>query len=79
MEITRNLVVEEAICAYEKQAKQLATAIVKVAISGGMPDTYWSSDSRIRLARRVLGDKAVQRMARRGGVYISFRTSGKET
>jgi hypothetical protein len=59
--------------------EQLATAIVKVAISGGMPDTYWSSDSRIRLARRVLGDKAVRRMARRAGVAVSFRTSGKET
>lgn len=34
---------------------RLARAVLQIADDGGMPDTYWAIDSRIRLAREVLG------------------------
>lgn len=33
----------------------LARAVLQVADDGGMPDTYWRTDSRVKLARDVLG------------------------
>lgn len=33
----------------------LARAILSMAVSGGLPDSYWESDSRVLLACRVLG------------------------
>lgn len=33
----------------------LARAVLQLAVLGGMPDTYWYTDSRIELARRTLG------------------------
>lgn len=33
----------------------LAKAVLAIADSGGMPDTYWQADSRVALARQVLG------------------------
>jgi hypothetical protein len=34
---------------------QLAQGILQLADAGGMPDTFWQSDSRVRMARDVLG------------------------
>lgn len=34
----------------------LARAIISVAASGGMPDSFWVTDSRIDLARKALID-----------------------
>lgn len=33
----------------------LARGLLQLADLGGMPDTYWQTDSRVRLAREVLG------------------------
>lgn len=33
----------------------LAQAVLSMAMSGGMPDSYWETDSRIQLACRTLG------------------------
>lgn len=33
----------------------LARAVLQIADAAGMPDTYWSADSRVKLAREVLG------------------------
>lgn len=33
---------------------QLARAILSLADTAGMPDTYWQTDSRVALARDVL-------------------------
>jgi hypothetical protein len=34
---------------------QLAQGILQLADIGGMPDSFWQSDSRVRMARDVLG------------------------
>lgn len=34
--------------------RQLAIAILSLAEDAGMPDTYWATDSRIRLACKTL-------------------------
>ena len=34
---------------------QLAQGILQIADAAGMPDTFWQSDSRVRMARDVLG------------------------
>jgi hypothetical protein len=34
---------------------QLARGILQIADAAGMPDTFWQSDSRVRMARDVLG------------------------
>jgi hypothetical protein len=34
---------------------QLAQGILQLADAGGMPDTFWQSDCRVRMARDVLG------------------------
>jgi hypothetical protein len=34
---------------------QLARGILQIADAGGMPDTFWLHDSRVRMARDVLG------------------------
>ena len=39
--------------------RQLARAICSVAQSGGMPDSFWETDSRIAIARSVLGKEEV--------------------
>jgi hypothetical protein len=41
--------------------KELAHAICQVAEAGGMPDGFWQSDSRIALARAILGDEEVEK------------------
>ena len=33
----------------------LARAVLQIADAAGMPDTYWATDSRLKLAREVLG------------------------
>lgn len=38
----------------------LARAICALAVEGGMPDSYWETDSRIALAREVLGADEVE-------------------
>lgn len=38
-----------------EQLRQLATDVIALAQVGGMPDSYWSSDSRISRACSVLG------------------------
>lgn len=35
-------------------AKALAVGLLQIADAAGMPDTYWQTDSRVRLARRAL-------------------------
>lgn len=35
-------------------AKTLAEAVLTLAEDAGMPDSYWSTDSRIKLALHVL-------------------------
>lgn len=35
--------------------RQLAKDVLAVAASGGMPDTFWWTDSRIARAREALG------------------------
>jgi len=35
--------------------RQLAKDVLTMAANGGMPDTYWHSDNRIKRARNVLG------------------------
>lgn len=34
---------------------QLAQGILQLADAAGMPDSFWQSDSRVRMARDVLG------------------------
>lgn len=36
-------------------AADLARAILSLADTAGMPDSYWQTDSRVALAREVLG------------------------
>lgn len=50
----REDVISEAVEALE-MLERLAKAILTLAAAGGMPDTFWSSDSRIQLACEVLG------------------------
>lgn len=33
----------------------LARGLLQIADAGGMPDSFWRSDSRVRMAREVLG------------------------
>lgn len=33
----------------------LARGVLQLAVLGGMPNTYWSTDSRVELARKTLG------------------------
>lgn len=33
----------------------LAKSVLQIAAAGGMPDTFWATDSRIRLACQTLG------------------------
>jgi hypothetical protein len=42
----------------------LARAVCSIAASAGMPDSYWETDSRIELARQVLGAEEVERWER---------------
>lgn len=35
--------------------RQLARDVLTMAANGGMPDTYWHTDSRIKRACNVLG------------------------
>jgi hypothetical protein len=37
------------------QVTALAKAVLQLADAGGMPDTYWQTDSRVRMARNMLG------------------------
>jgi hypothetical protein len=39
----------------EDRATALARGLLQIADAAGMPDTFWQSDSRVRLAREVLG------------------------
>ena len=40
---------------WEARARALARAVLDIADAGDMPDTYWQTDSRITMARAVLG------------------------
>jgi hypothetical protein len=44
----------------------LARAVLQIADAGDMPDTYWGTDSRVRLARDVLGVPAGGRYTHSG-------------
>lgn len=37
------------------QARALARGLLQIADAAGMPDTFWQTDSRVKLARDVLG------------------------
>jgi hypothetical protein len=37
------------------RAVALARGLLQIADAAGMPDTFWRTDSRVRLAREVLG------------------------
>jgi hypothetical protein len=37
------------------EREQLARAVLQLADLSGMPDTFWVTDSRVLLARKVLG------------------------
>ena len=37
-----------------KLCQKLAKAVISIAEDGNMPDSYFESDSRIKLARKVL-------------------------
>lgn len=39
----------------KERSKDLARAILSLADTAGMPDSYWQTDSRVALAREVLG------------------------
>lgn len=39
----------------ESRERDLAKAVLSLADSAGMPDSYWQTDSRVALARSVLG------------------------
>ena len=43
-------------------ARTLARGVVSLARDGGMPDTFWDTDSRIALAKTVLGEDEVNRL-----------------
>jgi hypothetical protein len=45
------------VCAKHDQVmeRQLAQAVLSLADSAGMPDSFWETDSRVALARQVLG------------------------
>jgi hypothetical protein len=45
---------------HDKQVKRLAKDVLLMAASGGMPDSYWHTDSRIKRACKVLGWTADQ-------------------
>jgi hypothetical protein len=39
----------------DETREQLAKDVLVMAANGGMPDSYWFSDTRIKRARAVLG------------------------
>ena len=39
----------------ETVVEKLAKAVLTIAADGGMPDSYWATDSRITMACEVLG------------------------
>jgi hypothetical protein len=39
----------------DDRTADLARGLLQIADAGGMPDTFWRTDSRVRLAREVLG------------------------
>lgn len=45
----------------EPTQEALAKALLQIADVAGMPDTYWQRDSRVELAREVLGIPADSR------------------
>ena len=38
----------------EDRSAALARGLLQIADAAGMPDTFWQTDSRVRLAREVL-------------------------
>jgi hypothetical protein len=55
--------------------KALAQAIVKLAAVSGMPDTFWATDTRVALARHVLGERELRRVRRLGAAQRWRRLS----
>lgn len=58
--------------------RALAKAVLTIASAAGMPDTYWRTDRRVRLACRALGltPAAARRRAERWQSELDVRGEG---